>query len=147
MKYIKLFENFPTVDAPKDIRIRFTEDGVNKFYKLLSPSYPEHHQSDWEKLKDVDGLELHDGMLYELFYIKSSLESLEKPEYRTYFIHYDRIKKEVYLDASEPNYYPTMSSKPNFNYSGSPHIYFEFDKLEVGGISDREGIFEIVSVS
>jgi hypothetical protein len=146
MKYLKDFKIFESVDAPEDIRIRFTENGVNKFYKLLSPSYPENHQSDWEKLKDVDGLRLHDGMLYELFYIKSSLESQEKPEYRTYFIHYDRIRKEVYLDASEPNYYPTFSSKPNLQYPGNPGMYFKFDKLEVGGISDREGIFEIISV-
>ena len=138
MKYLKYFSIFESIQTPDEIRIRFTEDGLKKFYKLLEPSSPEHNDSFyyWEDLKDVDGLSLYNGTLKDLFRIEN----------RTYFLHYDKLKKELYLDASEPNYYPTISSRPNFQYSGNPSIYFKFDKLEPGGISDRGGIFEIVSV-
>lgn len=147
MKYLNSFRIFESVEAPLEIRIRFTKGGMNKFYELLSPLSPSDYQSYWEELKDDDGLNLPHGTLRELFYVETSNHSQDKPEFREFFIHYDRHKQEVYLNASEPNYLQTFSSKPNFSHSGNPgHIYFKFDKLDVGGISDRGKIFEIVEV-
>jgi len=138
-------------EFPNSIRIKFTNDGYRKLFDLLElyPYNPGGYNKRWKymydddtiikKLQSEDGLKLVNGRLYEF------IQDMEQD--RVIFIEYDARRKEIYLHRSEPGYRPTFSSKPNLGSSGSGGIYIKFDKLEVGSISDRGGMFEIVKTN
>ena len=138
-------------EFPNSIRIKFTEDGYRQLFDFLQLKRWKYMYDDYSiirKLQSEDGLELINGRLYEF------IQDMEQD--RVIFIEYDARRKEIYFHRSEPEYRPTFSSKPNLQSSGAGSQYVNFDKLEVGELSNRgereiDGprvhIFEIVETS
>ena len=139
-------------EFPTSIRIKFTKDGYQQLFDYLQlyPHNPGGYNKRWKymyddetiirKLQSEDGLELTNGRLYEF------IQDMEQD--RVIYIEYDARRKEIHFPRSEPGYRPTYSSKPSLYSSGAGSIYVEFDKLEVGALSNRGGdIFEIVAVN
>jgi len=146
-------------EFPNSIRIKFTKDGYHQLFDYLQlyPYNPGGYNRRWKymygddyikKLLSEDGLELTNGRLYEF------IQDMEQD--RVIFIEYDARRKEIHFPRSEPGYRPTFSSRPNLNSSGAGSTYVNFDKLEVGALSNRGGreidgprvhIFEIVETS
>jgi hypothetical protein len=147
-------------EFPNSITIKFTRDGYEQLFKYLQ-LYPYNtggYNKRWKymyddetiirNLQSEDGFELKNGRLYEF------IQDIEQD--RVIFIEYDARRKEIYFHRSEPGYRPTNSSIPNLHSSGAGSTYVQFDKLEVGALSNRgkvgiDGprvhIFEIVETS
>ena len=147
-------------EFPNSIRIKFTKNGYRQLFDYLQlyPYNPGGYNKRWgymygddyiiRKLQSEDGFELNNGQLYEF------IQDMEQD--RVIFIEYDARRKEIYFHRSEPGYRQTVSSKPNLQSSGTSSQYVNFDKLEVGELSNRgeqeiDGprvhIFEIVETS
>ena len=147
-------------EFPNSIRIKFTKDGYRQLFDYLQlyPYNPGGYNKRWKymydddtiirKLQSEDGFELTNGRLYEF------IQDMEQD--RVIFIEYDARRKEIHFHRSEPGYRPTFRSKPDLHSSGAASQYVQFDKLEVGALSNRgeleiDGprvhIFEIVETS